>query len=115
MHGFVEKHWKFYQCSPSWSTAPLEVRNYLDANLPHCWIGLATGDNMSLTSWLAWSPDLTPCGFVLCGYVTLDDLKQCITTASAGVDDDMLTRVWQEFDYRLHICRVYKGAYSEHL
>jgi hypothetical protein len=49
--------------------------------------------------------------------VTLDDLKQRITTATAGVDEDtcMLTRVWQEFDYRVDICRVTKGAYIEHL
>jgi hypothetical protein len=47
--------------------------------------------------------------------VTLDDLKQRITTATAGVDEDMLTRVWPEFDYRVHICRVTKGAHIEHL
>jgi hypothetical protein len=27
----------------------------------------------------------------------------------------MLTRVWQEFDYRVYICRVTKGAHIEHL
>jgi hypothetical protein len=47
--------------------------------------------------------------------VTVDDLKQPITTATAGVDEDMLTRVGQEFDYRVDICRVTKGAYIEHL
>jgi hypothetical protein len=47
--------------------------------------------------------------------VTLDDLKQRITTATVGVGEDMLTRVWQEFDYRVDICRVTKGAYFEHL
>jgi hypothetical protein len=47
--------------------------------------------------------------------VTLDDLKQRITTAIAGVDEDMLTRVWQEFDYRVDICRVTKGAHIEQL
>jgi hypothetical protein len=49
--------------------------------------------------------------------VTLDDLKQRITTATAGVDEDtrILTRVWQEFDYRFDTCRVTKGAYIEHL
>jgi hypothetical protein len=47
--------------------------------------------------------------------VTLDDLKQRITTATAGVDEDMLTRVWQEFDYRVDICHVTKGAHIEHL
>jgi hypothetical protein len=47
--------------------------------------------------------------------VTLDDLKQRITTVTAGVDEDMLTRVLQEFDYRVDICRVTKGAHIEHL
>jgi hypothetical protein len=100
--------------------------NYLDANLPQRWIGRATGDNMSLTCWPPRSLDLTPCDFLLWGYVkdkdfvalvpvTLYDLKQRITTATAGVDEDMLTRVWQEFDYRVNICRVTKGAYIEHL
>jgi predicted protein tyrosine phosphatase len=47
--------------------------------------------------------------------VTSDDLEQRITTATAGVDEDMLTRVWQEFDYRVDICRVTKGAHIEQL
>jgi hypothetical protein len=47
--------------------------------------------------------------------VTLDDLKQRITTATSGVGEDMLTRVWQEFDYRVDICCVAKGAHIEHL
>jgi hypothetical protein len=46
--------------------------------------------------------------------VTLDDLKQRITTATAGVED-LLTRVWQEFDYRVDIGCVTKGAHIEHL
>jgi hypothetical protein len=83
---------------------------------------------MSLTCWPPRSPDLTPSDFILWGYVkgnvfvrpvpvTLDDLKQRITTATAGVDgyNRMLTRVWQEFDYRVDICRVTKGAHIEHL
>jgi hypothetical protein len=47
--------------------------------------------------------------------VTLGDLKQRITTATAGVDEHMLTRVWQKFDYRVDICRVTKGAHIEQL
>jgi hypothetical protein len=46
--------------------------------------------------------------------VTLDDLKQRITTATGGVED-MLMRVWQEFDYRIDICHVTKGAHTEHV
>jgi hypothetical protein len=47
--------------------------------------------------------------------VTLDDLKQRIAAATAGVDEDMLTRVWKEFDLLVYICRVPKGAHIEHL
>jgi hypothetical protein len=109
--------------SPHWHW---EVRNCLDANLPRHWIGHATGDNMSLTCWPPQSPDLTPCDFFLWEYVkdkvfipplpvTLDDLKQHITTATAGVDEYMLMLVWQEFDYRIDICLVTKGAHIKHL
>jgi hypothetical protein len=51
---------------------------------------------------------------ILCSSA-LDDLKHGITTATAGVDEDMLTCVWQEFDYRIDICRVTKGGHIEHL
>jgi len=27
----------------------------------------------------------------------------------------MLTRVWQEFEYRIDVCRVTRGAHIEHL
>jgi hypothetical protein len=47
--------------------------------------------------------------------VTSDDLKQRITSATPGVDKDLLTRVWQEFDYRIDICRVTKSVYIKHL
>jgi hypothetical protein len=45
----------------------------------------------------------------------LDDLKQCMTTANAVVDEDMLKRVWQAFVYRVDICRVTEGARIENL
>jgi hypothetical protein len=81
---------------------------------------------MSLTCWPPRSPDLTPCEFFLWGHVkdrvfvrpvpiTLYDLKQRITTATAGVDEDFLTRVWQEFEFRVDIWRVTKGAHIEQL
>jgi hypothetical protein len=47
--------------------------------------------------------------------VTLDNLKQSIPKATVGVDEDMSTRVWQEFDHRVHVRRVAKGAHIEHL
>ena len=72
------------------------------------------------------SPDLTLCDFFLWGYikdrdffpslpVSLNELKQRITTAVASVDEDMLRSVWTELDYRIDICRVTKGSHIEHL
>ena len=40
--------------------------------------------------------------------VSLNELKQRITTAVASVDEDMLRSVWTELDYRIDICRVTK-------
>ena len=72
------------------------------------------------------SPDLTPCDFFLWGYikdrvfvpplpVSLNELKQRITTYVASVDEDMLRSVWTELDCRIDICRVPKGSHIEHL
>jgi len=47
--------------------------------------------------------------------VRLNEMKQRITTAVAGVDEDMLRSVWTELDYRIDICRVTKGSHIEHL
>jgi hypothetical protein len=38
-----------------------------------------------------------------------------ITAAVALVDRDMLTRVWDEMDYRIDVCRITKGGYIEHM
>ena len=47
--------------------------------------------------------------------VSLNELKQRITTAVASVDEDMLRSVWTELDHRIDICRVTKGSHIEHL
>ena len=47
--------------------------------------------------------------------VSLNELKQRITTAVASVDEDMLRSVWTELDYRIDICRVTKCSHIEHL
>ena len=47
--------------------------------------------------------------------VSLNELKQRITTAAARVDKDMLRSVWTELDYRINICRVTKVSHIEHL
>jgi hypothetical protein len=82
-----------------------EADEITSMHVPQRWIGCATGDNMSLTCWPPQSPALHPVTFFLWGYVkdkvfippvpvTLDDVKQRIITATARVDEDMLTRVW---------------------
>jgi len=102
------------------------VRHYLNENLPQRWIGRSTVENMALTCWPPRSPDLTLCDFFLWGYIkdrifvpplpiSLNELKQRITTAVARVDKDMLRSVWTELDYLIDICRVTKGSHIEHL
>ena len=90
-----------------------------------------TGKDDALMRWPLRSPDLTPYEFFLWGFVTdtvfvpplpanLQDLRNRITAAVALVDRDMLdrdmlTRVWNERDYRIDVCRITKGGYIEHL
>ena len=45
----------------------------------------------------------------------LQDLRNRSTAAVALVDRDMLTRGWNEMDYRIDVCRITKGGYIEHL
>jgi hypothetical protein len=45
----------------------------------------------------------------------LQDLHNLITAAVARVDRNTLTRVWNEMDYRIDVCRITKGGRTEHL
>jgi hypothetical protein len=45
----------------------------------------------------------------------LQNLRNHITAAVARVDRDTLTRVWNEMDYRIDVCRITKGGRIEHL
>jgi hypothetical protein len=45
----------------------------------------------------------------------LRDLRNRITAAVALVNRDMLTRVWDEMDYHIDICRSSKGGHIEYL
>jgi len=42
-------------------------------------------------------------------------LRNRITFAVTLVDRDIQTRVWNEMDYRIDICRITKGGHIEHL
>lgn len=102
-----------------------DVREYLDENLPHRWIGRAA-NNLPMLQWPPRSPDLTPCDFFLWGYIKdsvyvpplpadMNDLRRRITAAVDSINRNMLARVWTELEYRLDICRVTNGAHIEHL
>ena len=45
----------------------------------------------------------------------LADLKARIIVAVKNIDAPMLTRVWQELEYRIDVCRVTRGAHIAHL
>lgn len=46
--------------------------------------------------------------------VTLGGLKIRITTVVEAVDTDMLSKVWDEFEYRIDNCRHPQGGHIEH-
>jgi hypothetical protein len=45
----------------------------------------------------------------------LADLKARIIAAVKNIDVHMLTRVWQELENRIDVCRVTRGAHIKHL
>ncbi|KAJ4449299.1 hypothetical protein ANN_00697 [Periplaneta americana] len=75
---------------------------------------------------VAISRELTLCDYFLWGYIKdkvympplpqdLQDLRMRIEETVATVMPDMLSRVWQELEYRVNICRVTYGAHIESL
>ena len=89
-------------------------------------IGRTGQEDDALMRWPPRSPDLTPYDLFLWGFVkdtvfvpplpaNLQDLRNRITAAVVVVDCDMLTRMWNEMDYRIDVCRITKGVYIEHL
>jgi len=71
-----------------------------------------------------WSPAQTVRDFFLRGCVkdnvyvpplpkTQPELQESINTAIGNVTQDMLDRVWREWEYRLYICRVTLWAHIE--
>jgi len=45
----------------------------------------------------------------------LANLKARMIAAVKNIDAPMLTRVWQELEYRIDVRRVTRGAHIEHL
>jgi hypothetical protein len=76
---------------------------------------------VTLVSWPAWSPDLTPCDVFICSYIKdgvyvppmpqdLSQLRRRIMEAAA-VNHELLQNVWQEFDYRIEFCWISNGGH----
>ena len=70
--------------------------------------------------------EMYECDFFLWGFVkdsvnvrplpmSLKELRDRITHALQTITADMLHRVWDEFDYRVDVCRVTQGAHIEGL
>ena len=117
------------QRSPS-AAATVQVSHalpvILNRVLQQRWIGRAAKGDNHLLPWPPRSPDLTPCDFFLWGFVkdsvyvpplpmSLSELRDRITHALQTITADMLHRVWDEFDYRVDVCRVTQGAHTEGL
>jgi hypothetical protein len=69
---------------------------------------------MALTLWPPRNSALVLCDFIL--PASSNDLKECIATAVASVDLNMLRCVWSGLDYMYYntdICRVTKGSHIE--
>jgi len=47
--------------------------------------------------------------------ISLKKLRDRITHALQTIRADMLHRVWDEFDYRVDVCRLTQGAHIEGL
>ena len=101
-----------------------EVQGYLHERLPGRWVGRAATTDNTFCTWPPRSPDLTVCDFFLWAFVkdsvyvpplpkTLPELLQHINTAMGNGTQDMLERVWWEWEYRLDSCRVTRGAHIE--
>ncbi|GBM59098.1 hypothetical protein AVEN_172909-1 [Araneus ventricosus] len=92
------------------------VREFLDTAFPHRWIGRG-----AVMAWPPRSPDVMPLD--LWDYVKqhvyserindINHFKQRITNVIHSVTLDVLTRVWEELDHRLDVCRATNGAHSE--
>ena len=110
-----------FQQDGSWAHYK-DVRGYLNRNLPQRWIG-RTGKDDALMRWPPRSPDLTPCDIFFWGFVK-DTV--CVPPLPANLqifailspllwlwfDRNMLTRVWNEMDYRIDVCRFTKGTWA---
>lgn len=96
------------------------VRNWLDENFSGRWIG-----RRGAIDWPARSPDLTPAGYFLWGYLkdivykskprNLSSLKQSIISAFSTINSDLCQKVCESVPDRLQRCIDADGYQFEHL
>ena len=101
-----------------WNYA-IRIRDLLDEVLPNSWIGRA-----GPISWPPRSPDLTPLGFFLWGFIkdrvyatkprTIPELMDKIVTTVQVVTPCMLSKVHDEMERRLHLCITQGGKHIEY-
>ncbi|GBM40191.1 hypothetical protein AVEN_80191-1 [Araneus ventricosus] len=94
------------------------VREFLDTKFPQRWIGRG-----AVMAWPPRSPDIKSLDFYFWCYVKqhvyserindINHLKQRITDVFLSRTPDVLTRVWEELDYRLDVCKATNGAHIE--
>jgi hypothetical protein len=96
------------------------VRVLLSRVLPQRWIGRAANGDNKLLPWPPRSPDHTQRDIFLWGFVRdsvyvpqlptpIQELRGRMAYALQAITADMLHRVWDEFHYRLDMCRVIQG------
>jgi hypothetical protein len=64
-----------------------------------------TGDTAHIDTTFKFLPHTRQHGF----------LKTRIIAVVKNIDAPMLSRVWQELEYRIDVCRVTRGEHIEHL
>jgi hypothetical protein len=63
-----------------------------------------------------WEQHAVPTGrFIMFSVITNIHNKTRIIAAVKNIDAPISTRVWQELEYRIDVCRVTRGAHIEHL
>jgi hypothetical protein len=96
----------------------MPVRDYLDATFPNRWLG-----RDGPIAWPSRSPDITPLDFFLWGYVKdkvyasrvtrVEDLKTRIRDVITTIDGGMLSRTWEQLEFRLDVLRATQSAKIE--
>ena len=82
---------------------------------------IQNGGSPVATQWPPPSPDLTPCGFFLWGYLrakvyeqrpqTLEALKEAIRQEVAAITPEMVLKVTDSYRERLHKCINIQGRH----